>query len=464
MCKRKYITFGRFNKKYFFILGSIIVRYIITFINGFTPFLTPNKSYYIFGSEPFFASHPLLILCIQYFSIFLGGVILEIIYHKREKNKEKDSDLEYKTTLLSNDYNINVNDGIVKEEIDKEYKSNDKKYFLRIFSVLSIYYFSQTTINTLNSLQLKEINFWPLEFIFLFFFSKKILKRTIYKHQRISIIILIIVCSIIYILNSFIKLSDEDCSKLNDDEVKECIYLNKNIYGRIIMVFDSYYIPIFIIIYLIAMVGDSYYTVYNKWFTDIKYITIERIVLYIGIIGFFYSLILFVILSNIPCGDDQGLLEHICKFDVDRKYYYDNFLNLAEIELNPQLFIDIFVTLILYMIASFLNMFFEILIITYLDPFYLIPINSFYNFIYVIIDYSLTIKQSNEYRDLKFTCNIISYSLSVILSSIHLEMIELHFCHCDRFLRRYIIKREIEDKSFIITYDINDINDEASET
>ena len=45
----KYISLGRFNKKYFFILGSIIVRIIVTFISGFTPYLTPNNPIFIFG-------------------------------------------------------------------------------------------------------------------------------------------------------------------------------------------------------------------------------------------------------------------------------------------------------------------------------------------------------------------------------------------------------------------------------
>ena len=155
------------------------------------------------------------------------------------------------------------------------------------------------------------------------------------------------------------------------------MYLNQNIYERIKIEFSFYFIPIIILIYLAAMVGDSYYTVYNKWFTDIKYITIERIILYIGIIGFFYSLILFAIFSCIPCREDKGLLGNICKFDIYGKYYYDNFINLLEIKVNTKLFIDIFITLVLYMIASFLNIFFEILIITYLDPFYLYQLIHF---------------------------------------------------------------------------------------
>ena len=453
MCKKKYIRFGRFNKKYFFILGSILVKYLLSFIRGFTPYLTPTTTYYIFNYKPFFISHPLFTLCLQYFSICLGGVILELIYAKKNSNSEANYNLEYKATQVTNNY---IPDGIIEKEIAKTEEKNDKKYWWRIFYVLSIYFFSEATINILNSFGLREVDYWPLEFIFLFIFSKKILNRTLYKHQKIPIIILIILCTIIQILNTFIPLNQDDCSKLEEEDLKKCEYLNNNIFQRIMNGFNPYFIPIFIIIYLAAMVGDSYYTVYNKWFTDIKYITIERILIYIGLIGFIYSLIFFFVFSYIPCNHNYGLFHNICKVEYDGKLFYDNFLELGETDIDVFFYIDIFATLLLFMIASFLNIFFEILIITYLDPFCLIPIKSVFNFIYVIIDYPITHSMTNKYRDFKFICNITSDTISVILSLIHLEIIEIHFCHCNRFLRRYIIKREIEDKSFIVTYNIND--------
>ena len=116
MCKKKYIRFGRFNKKYFFILGSILVRYLLSFIRGFTPYLTPTTTYYIFNYKPFFIFHPFLTLCLQYFSICLGGVILELIYAKKNSNSEANYNLEYKATQVTNNY---IPDGIIEKEIEK---------------------------------------------------------------------------------------------------------------------------------------------------------------------------------------------------------------------------------------------------------------------------------------------------------------------------------------------------------
>ena len=85
----KYISFGQFNKKYFFILGSLIVRVLISFIIGFTPYLTPNDTIYIFGFRSYFFSHPLISYCFQYFSLCLGGLILELILRDKKKTIKK---------------------------------------------------------------------------------------------------------------------------------------------------------------------------------------------------------------------------------------------------------------------------------------------------------------------------------------------------------------------------------------
>ena len=83
----KYISLGEFNKKYFFILGSIIVKIILTFISGFTPYLTPNNTIFIFGFSSNFFSHPIISYCFQYFSLLVIGVILEIILYYKTKSR-----------------------------------------------------------------------------------------------------------------------------------------------------------------------------------------------------------------------------------------------------------------------------------------------------------------------------------------------------------------------------------------
>ena len=49
--------------------------------------------------------------------------------------------------------------------------------------------------------------------------------------------------------------------------------LNDTIYGDIENKIGRYFIPIIILLYLVAMFGNAYSTVCYKWLTDIKYIS-----------------------------------------------------------------------------------------------------------------------------------------------------------------------------------------------
>ena len=436
-----YITLGRFNKRYFFILGSIIVRVILSFISGFTPYLTPNNTIFIFGFNSNFFSHPIISYVFQYISLFLGGLLLEFII--RRKNRNLGLNINKKEMILislSNNINVKHNKSISIGE--NSFKDNNKKYFLQIFLIFSLYYFAKVAMTSLDNLGYNRVKYWPLEFIFLYIFSKKKLNKIIYKHQKLSLGILMIVCLTIYIINSFIPKSNKDCSLLSGEEKEECELLVLNIYEDIFDKFGWFFIPIMILIYLAAMVSNAYSSISFKWFMDFKYITLSRVLIYIGLIGSFYSLILLFILSNMPClTKENNILSYVCKLDYNGELFYENYKTLENIKINSTFYIDVFILIPLYVISSFLSIFFELLIIKDLDPFYLIPIDCIYFLLYDIIDYCITYSITNLYRNLKFICQFCSNTIAVFLCCIYVEIIELHFCSLDLYLRRYIIKR-----------------------
>ena len=117
----------------------------------------------------------------------------------------------------------------------------------------------------------------------------------------------------------------------------------------------------------------------------------------------------------------------------------------------------------IFLLLSFFDKFFELLIIINSDPFYFIPIDCSIFLIYEVIDYSMTFSLTNEYNDTKFALQVLANSICIILCLIYLEIIELHFCNLDRFLRRYIMKREFSDKSLIVLEEISDEADEFKE-
>jgi hypothetical protein len=271
---------------------------------------------------------------------------------------------------------------------------------------------------------------------------------------------IIICCSIIAILISLLPITVEYKSKIIKDW---------NIYDLIIQI-GWYFIPIIIILYLIAMVMNSYSTISFKWLIDIQYITITRIIMYIGIIGFIFSFALFFIFSNIPCGENNednrnNNLNKICQLNDTTNLYYENYRYLSQVNKDANFYIDIFIVLILYLGASFLNIFFNFMIIKNLDPFYLVPIDSIYYAITDMIDYFIMIGINKDRvstkRHIKFAMRVLNNLLGTFLSLIFFEIIELHFCGLDQYLRRYILKREDLDKQ-ILLHNMNEEEDEDS--
>jgi len=458
----KYISFGQFNKKYFFILGSITVRIIVTFISGFTPYLTPNNTIYIFGFKSYFFSHPLITYCLQYFSLCLGGIILQLVLRDKKNNtsSKKINLFIDKNSSLTTNLSRNSSSIYTKYIFNDKNKCNDIKYFGRIFCVFSLYYFAKIAMTSFDNMGYNRVKYWPLEFIFLYIFSKKILNRSMYKHQGLSLITLMIVCTTIYVINSFIPQSSKDCSSCSGDELKECEILGVNIYEDINHKFGWFFIPIIILLYLAAMASNAYSSITSKWFMDIKYINLNRILIYLGGIGLFYSTILLIIFSHLPCSKENNIISYVCKLDYQGLLFYDNYNTFKAIDIDSYFFIDVFLIIPLFIISSFLSIFFELLIIKDLDPFYLIPIDCAYFLIYEIIDYCITFSIRDLYRNLKFACQVSSNVIAIFLCTIYLEIIELHFYSLDMSLRRYIIQREQTEKKRVLE-EINEVESDV---
>ena len=447
----KYFSFGQFNKRYFFILGSITVRIIISFITGLTPSLTPNNTLFIFGFRPNFFSHPILSYCFQYLSLCLGGLLLEYVLKKKNQNEESGV-----KAISDNETNVIRKRTNTKYIFNDRRKRNEKKNYPEIFLVYSLYYFAKIGMNSLDNLGYNRVKYWTLEFIFLYIFSKKILNKIMYRHQILSLSTIFVVCSTIYVINSFIPQTNKDCSILTGTEFEECEMLSLNIYNDITKKLGAHFIPIFILIYIGAMVSNAYSSIKTKWFMDIKYININRMLIYIGIIGLFYSFILLIIFSSVSCSTEDSAISYICRFEYQGEFYYDNLITLGNIESNYELFIDIFVLIPIYLVCSFLVIFFELLIIRDLDPFYLIPIDSIFFLILDIIDYSITYSITNVNKDTKFALQVCSNSMDIFLCSIYLEIIELHCCSLDLHLKRFIIKR-VQREETVLLDEINQI-------
>ena len=440
----KYISLGKFNKYYFLIIGSISMKLLKTLIAGIFPSLSPNNPIFLFGFFPRIISHPFIKIALENFGVGIGGLILASIYSK--KNKKIGKEFNEENNAQIDIYNKDIRDKLANNSYKEIISKNKELYLKEIFFVFFCYYYGKYTISLLDSFGFHQMKLWPSECITLYFFSKIIFEKKIYKHQIYALLITIIFSTLFYFINSFIPEHNINCEELKDktdDKYNECIDLNLNIYTYIIDNLHWYIIPIVYLIYLVAITSNSYTYCKYKWFIDIKYISIFRIISYIGMSGFILSFILLFILSFIPCAKGKKFMEDIClfRYGEENSLFYENFRTLKDITINKEFFIEIFVLLPLYIVASFLRFFFDVLIILNLDPFYLLPIENFYFLIYQSIDFFATISITNAFFNIKFFLATMSAIISAISSCIYLEIIELHFCKLDKNLKENIILR-----------------------
>ena len=199
---------------------------------------------------------------------------------------------------------------------------------------------------------------------------------------------------------------------------------------------------------------------------DIKYIKISKIISYIGIIGFIFSLISLVILTFISCPREKKFMATVCQLNYNGLLYYDNFMSLQDISIDSNFYFELFILIPLYMISNFLGVYFELLVIKNLDPFYLIPIDTCYYIIYETLDFLFTLSRANLFSNIRFILGVSSDLISIICCSVYLEIIELHFYNLDENIKKNIIFRSSidtistelrkEDKEDENNEDIND--------
>ena len=98
---------------------------------------------------------------------------------------------------------------------------------------------------------------------------------------------------------------------IESENFRECEILNEDIYHNISNRLGWIFILFIILLYLASMISSAYSAVYIKWLTDIKYITITKMLIYFGIIGFVYSFLIYVIFSYTSCDMNNDFLASI---------------------------------------------------------------------------------------------------------------------------------------------------------
>ena len=274
-----------------------------------------------------------------------------------------------------------------------------------------------------------------LELIIIYLFIKKAFNVILYKHQKLSFVIIIIpfTFKIVIIIFSF----------YNKDQ-------NVPIYVNYILIF-----VIGILFYIGILISDAYILTKIKWFMDIKYISITEILMYYGLFGaIFYSIFSIISLFRL-C--PKILVNDICIQENNNNEAFYNFENFylysKELKGNLKLIIEEIIISLFGSFSFFFENVFTLLIIKHLSPIHKIisnPLFFFFQKTIMAINTLCREKQffsnSSVYILWKFILDITGDIISIFGLMIYLEIIELNFCDFEYNTRRIISFRASSDQ------------------
>ena len=174
-----------------------------------------------------------------------------------------------------------------------------------------------------------------------------------FKHHKFAIIFNATFCSSILLIASFLPTSLSSENPGNSYQ---------NINARL----GSYfYCILFILFFLFLSIVYSFTRVYSKVLMQIRFVSPFKIIVVYGIFGFVFCLIAFSISSSINYEDNiSNYISSMKELLKEEKYY--------------KFWVEIFCVYPLFSFISFMEIYFEILTIYYLNPFYILMTNTIY--------------------------------------------------------------------------------------
>lgn len=325
---------------------------------------------------------------------------------------------------------------ISKAESDQDQKEEDhsKKYFVTLLFII-ILWVIEVQLKQLYIDFLKNLDFWMLELIIMFYFMKKLFNVELYKHQKLSFLIIIFpfifkVCTIILSIIS------------HDENDPGFLYIDYKLL-----------IPIGIILYIILLISESYILTTIKFFMDIRFISIPKVLIYFGLFGSIISLIIVILSSHIKCPYFEKSICQLNYIEHNNKtiYYLENY-KIYFSDLKENIIEEIIINL-LGQFSFLFDCFFSLLVIKHLSPIHKIFSTPLYFFsqktLLVIInlckEHTFFSKNKIKYIHLKFTLDITSDLVSIVGLMIYLEIFEFNFCDFNYDTRKSISIRAIDD-------------------
>jgi hypothetical protein len=250
-------------------------------------------------------------------------------------------------------------------------------------------------------------------------------KTEIYRHHKCSVVFIIVFSCGLILASSFIP----DFPVNNGESYINSFQVVKELFGH------ELYFLIIIPIFIIRNFGFSFSTIVSKILFEINFVSRHILIIFIGAIGFFINLFIALITIYFENKDKYSLLS----------YFNDLNDRLTENK-QYEFYGEIFLVFPLFSISKFFQIYFEMLVIYYLNPIFILITNNLCYSISGIVFYAFN---PNFIRFTSFILTEFTDIISLIGYCIYLEIIELNFCGLSNNLRR-----KIKDKG---ESEVNDI-------
>ena len=426
------IGLGECSKYYLYILGTVIFKCLRDCMFGFNN-INPESKIGLFGFIPKLSNHHLIQSLYRYFSFILGGVLFTYILKKlsdEENNKKKDKQkLVLKVSLIQ----------------DQKYADFGKIKITDILIVCLIYSIHSELSRIMYLFDFGSLDLWTIDIMFILLFMDIYFVVNFYKHQKCSMIFIIIIDTILLLISSLLPYTDHE-------DIEESTAKDYNAYNNIEDITGNNYAFIVVLLIFIILSGLlSYARVKEKVLIDFYYLSPYKLIFYIGIFGFIITSIILGITTIFNCSEETDYIkEHCYVIRIENnisKYYYDNivayFDELKENKSSYAFLLEILLITPLFLIISFLEFTCEILTISYFNPNYILVRDSIYYGISRLIFFLYNLnKNYKQYLTLtQFFILELSEIIAILGYAVYLEIIELRFLGLDENLKRNIIKR-----------------------
>ena len=438
----KYISFGKFNKYFYYIILTFFFDLINDFLYGFNYLdIFIDVKIIDTAAQDYFSWHHFIHQIFNYFGTF----ILAFLFYKYELNISR-SENEINSFNPANQQIILIHNNA------EDFETNNYNYYILLIIIIIMIVVEELLVFYIYAL--KDLDFWMVELIIITSFNSRMFQMQIYEHQKFAIYLSFLPC-LLKLTTIILSLFDDNSGNM------PVLY---NIYKGLI--------PIGIIAYLILIILRSYINAKIKWFMDLKYISPSQLLIYFGIIGTIISIIISTVSTFVKCNNNiykYDLFDYICRIpykeainSTNDKYlesfsfYFKTFAGNMNDNFQTKEILYEIIVIIFGMITFFFEKYFSFLVIKYLTPVHLIfsfPIFYFFQklvlIIYNWIRFDLTIKSQIKFILPKFILDMTGDFLSVFGFLIYLEMIELKIGNL-----QYNTKKNISKRSYFESYGI----------